>query len=273
MPHLPPLLSRAPVPGHTEGMTELLGYSARQVRDAEEPHLAAGEPLMARAAAALADEIRRVLGARPGRAGRAARVLLLVGAGNNGGDALYAGAELARAGIEVVVFPALDRVHVAGLEAALAAGARRVGPDELEAAAAAADLLVDGLVGTGSSGALRGPLREAVASVLPVLDRPSRPAVVAVDIPSGIDPDTGEVPGAPVAGSPVHGSAEPDGAVPVVLPADLTVTFGGIKGGLLLPPARDLAGRVVLVDLGLGPQLAEMTPLVRLRAGVEGESR
>jgi NAD(P)H-hydrate epimerase len=48
---------------------------------------------------------------------------------------------------------------------------------------------------------------------------------------------------------------------PLVLPADVTVTFGGYKAGLLLEPASRLAGRIVLVDIGLGPDLEAFTPL------------
>ncbi|HEY8590076.1 MAG TPA: NAD(P)H-hydrate epimerase [Naasia sp.] len=226
-------------------MGELLGYSAKQVRDAERPHLEAGEPLMAWAADGLATEIRYLLDARPSRSGPP-RVLLLVGAGNNGGDALYAGEELAAAGADVAVAVLLDRVHEEGLGAALAAGARTIPAAEIVQEAATADVLVDGLVGTGSTGALRGVLREAVLAVLPVLAGPDRPAVVAVDIPSGIDPDTGDVPD------------------PAVLPADVTVTFGALKAGLLLQPASRLVGHVVLVDIGLRPELAGMEPLLRL---------
>ena len=71
--------------------------------------------------------------------------------------------------------------------------------------------------------------------------------MVAVDLPSGIHPDDGSVPD------------------PTVLPATVTVTFGAVKAGLLLEPAAGYAGRVELVDLGLGPDLATMTPLVTIR--------
>ena len=84
------------------------GYSAAQVRAAEAPHLAAGEPLMLRAAAALAEVIRRE-SARSDAAG--GPVVLLVGSGDNGGDALFAGAELAGDGMAVTAIPA-DRKSV-----------------------------------------------------------------------------------------------------------------------------------------------------------------
>lgn len=206
------------------------GWSAAQVRAAEQPLLEAGEPLMRRAAVALAAELR-------GFAPR--RVLLLVGAGSNGGDALFAGAELAAEGAEVVVIPVADRMHSGGEAAARAAGVRFAGIDDAAAQVRSADVVVDGILGTGSAGALRGGARDAVTAILPVIEAAApRPAVVAVDLPSGIGPDDGSV---------------SDG---VVLPADVTVTFGVEKAGLLLEPGRRYAGRVVLVDLGLDPFLA-----------------
>jgi len=225
------------------------GYSAAQIRDAEAPHLLAGEPLMALAAHGLAEEIRSVLRSRPGPVA-GARVVLLVGSGNNGGDALFAGAELAAEGVGVAIVPTAGSVHVDGLAAALAAGAvvqHVVGIESAAAAVEGADVVVDGILGTGAaaSPALRGPARTIVEAILPLVLSPRGPAVVAVDLPSGINPDNGSVPD------------------PLVLPADVTVTFGGCKAGLLLEPARGLAGAVRLVDIGLGPDLARMEPLVR----------
>lgn len=224
----------------------MLGYSAAQVRDAEEPHLRAGEPLMARAAHGLAQEIRSVLQRRPAPSERA-RVVLLVGSGNNGGDALFAGAELAADGVDVAIVPTADTVHEGGLAAALAAGAVVRPPSRAPELVEGADVLVDGILGTGAaaSPALRGAARTVVSAVLPLVRSPRGPAVVAVDLPSGINPDDGSVPD------------------PLVLPADVTVTFGGCKAGLLLEPASALAGTVRLVDIGLGEDLARMEPLLR----------
>ncbi len=252
------------------------GYSAEQVRAAEAPHLAAGEPLMAIAAAGLADAIRDALrsrdadpgseqksGSEPasepgsgpdsaagGRGVAGASILILVGTGNNGGDALFAGAELAGEGADVVLLPVGGRMHPEGRDAALAAGARIREPAdalaELPGLAARSHAIVDGILGTGTgaSPALRGTAREVVAAILPALRGRPRPTVIAVDIPSGVSPDDGSVPD------------------PTVLPADVTVTFGGVKAGLLLPPASGLAGRVRLIDIGLGPELARMAPLL-----------
>jgi len=208
------------------------GYTAAQVRAAEQPLLDAGVPLMRHAAAALAAELRDLA---------PRRLLVLVGAGDNGGDALFAAAELAAEGVTVDLVATASRHHAEGAATALAAGARWVDAADAARLAATADVLVDGILGTGTSRspALRGAARDIVAALLPALDSPERPRVVAVDIPSGIGPDDGAVPD------------------PTVLPADLTVTFGAVKAGLLLDPGARYAGRVVLVDLGLGPHLGE----------------
>jgi NAD(P)H-hydrate epimerase len=208
------------------------GYTAAQVRAAEQPLLDAGVPLMRHAAAALAAELR-------GLAPR--RLLVLVGSGDNGGDALFAAAELAAEGVSVDLVATDSRHHADGAAAAVAAGARWVDAADVARLAAAADLVLDGILGTGTSGSpgLRGVARDIVAAILPVLEERESPRVVAVDIPSGIGPDDGAVPD------------------PTVLPADLTVTFGAVKAGLLLEPGSRYAGRVVLVDLGLGPHLGE----------------
>ena len=225
----------------------LLTWDAAAVRAAEEPLLAAGVPLMDRAAFALSVIVARELRHARGRVG-GARVVLLVGPGNNGGDTLVAGAYLAGRGAAVTALLAAERVHDEGLAALRRAGGRTllvrtaagpdatgsVGPAEIGVAdaarvAAAADVVLDGLLGIGARGGLRGAAGALVAALAGV--RP-RPFVVAVDVPSGIGVDDGTVPGD-------------------VLAADLVVTFGGAKPGLLLPPAAGLAGRVEVVDVGL----------------------
>jgi len=221
------------------------GYSAAQVRAAEAPLLAAGEPLMRRAASALARVIRRELEAADSVAGP---VVLLVGSGDNGGDTLFAGAELRDEGVTVMAIPTSERLHQAGAAAAHAAGVRFVDRSDTAAAEAAiesADVIVDGILGTGTSAspALRGGARELVAAALPVISRRGT-RVVAVDLPSGIHPDDGTVPDA------------------TVLPSTVTVTFGAAKAGLLREPAAHYAGLIELVDLGLGPGLAGMQPLI-----------
>ncbi|CAN5329074.1 hypothetical protein BH09ACT1_BH09ACT1_20170 [soil metagenome] len=220
------------------------GFSADQVRAAEAPHLAVGEPLMRVAAAALAAELRQLL------IGAGNHVLVLAGSGNNGGDALWAAAELAAENVDVAIIRTGSHVHEESLAAAIAAGARVVALDEAGGEAANADVIVDGILGTGSgpSPVLRGDARLVVADVLAAIrQRTNEPQIVAVDLPSGIDPDDGSV------------------ADPLVLAADVTLTFGAYKAGLLLAPASLLCGRVILVDIGLGAQLAAMEPLIECR--------
>ncbi|GAA1770998.1 NAD(P)H-hydrate epimerase [Agromyces humatus] len=222
------------------------GYTAAQVRAAEKPHLDRGEPLMRMAAAALAAVVREQL-ARSADA--TPSVLVLAGSGDNGGDALFAAAELAGDGARVEVVPTGPRLHAEARAAAERSGVRILGevdPAQIARLAAGASVIVDGILGTGTSAdpALRGRARELVVGVLPVLAAADRPIVVAVDLPSGIHPDDGSV---------------PDRAV---LAADVTVTFGAAKAGLLLEPGADYAGELRVIDLGLGAELDRFTPLV-----------
>jgi hydroxyethylthiazole kinase-like uncharacterized protein yjeF len=196
-------------------------YTVAEIRAAEKALLDAGVPLMLRAASGLAARVRDT-GRSP--------VIVLAGAGDNGGDALYAAAELA-ATRDVLVARVADRVHEDAWSAAAAAGVREIPPDAVAGALTESAVIVDGMRGIGGAGA---GLREvARATVLSILDLPVRPYVIAVDVPSGIDADTGA-------------------AGDAVLPADLTVTFGALKRGLTIEPARSLAGRIVVADIGLG---------------------
>ncbi|MBC6458573.1 NAD(P)H-hydrate dehydratase [Actinomadura sp. HBU206391] len=181
--------------------------------------------LMQRAAAGLAAVCARVLPVVYG-----SRVALLVGSGDNGGDALFAGARLARRGAGVEAILAGSKTHEEGLRALRAAGGR-VTTDE--SVIDEADLVIDGLVGIGGHGRLREPYSR-------LAERAGRTAavVVACDVPSGVDAGTGEV-----EGSAVH--------------AEVTVTFGTYKPGLLIDPGAWHAGVVELIDIGLGPHLPD----------------
>ncbi|GHH13602.1 NAD(P)H-hydrate dehydratase [Streptomyces lanatus] len=213
-------------------------YGVETVRAAERELMARlpDGALMQRAAAGLAAACADLLGRVYG-----SRVVLLTGSGDNGGDALYAGARLARRGAGVTaVLLSPERAHAGGLAALRRAGGRSVGVAGAEELIERADLVVDGIVGIGGKGGLRPeavPLAEAAER--------SRAAVVAVDLPSGVDVETGEVRGA-------------------ALRADLTVTFGTHKPGLLIDPAREYAGVVRLVDIGLAPP-ADATELEALQ--------
>ncbi|MGY1916088.1 NAD(P)H-hydrate dehydratase [Blastococcus sp. SYSU DS0973] len=204
-------------------------HPAAEIRAAEAPLLASlpDGALMQRAAAGLATVCLRLLGRSYG-----ARVGLLVGGGNNGGDALFAGARLAARGARVTAV-LLDpaRAHAAGLSALRAAGGRSVQPGAAGPVLDRADLVLDGIVGIGGTGGLRP---EAAALVERAAAGPA--LRVAVDVPSGVDADTGAVEGA-------------------AFPATHTVTFGAVKPGLVVGEGRGHAGEVHLVDIGLGPHL------------------
>jgi hydroxyethylthiazole kinase-like uncharacterized protein yjeF len=195
--------------------------------------------LMQRAAAGLTRRCALLLDDTGGVYG--SRVVLLVGSGDNGGDTLYAGAALARRGAQVrALLLSPERVHLAGLSALRQAGgfATRDLPQR-------ADLVLDGIVGIGASGGLRPPAAAIVARLGELRSRSgSRPPVVAVDVPSGVVVDTGDVPGDSVT-------------------ADVTVTFGCLKPAHVVGPAAIRAGQVELVDIGLRPVL-RADPAIRV---------
>jgi ADP-dependent NAD(P)H-hydrate dehydratase / NAD(P)H-hydrate epimerase len=211
-------------------------YSVGTVRAAEATLMAQlpDGTLMQRAAAGLAavcaDLLRTAAGGVYG-----ARVVILAGSGDNGGDGLYAGERLARRGASVTAIATSPRIHPAAR--ALTAAGGRVIPaeagDEARRLIEQADLVIDAMLGIGG----RGGLREPQATLARLAAGAPHALTVAVDLPSGIDADTGEVAGTAVT-------------------ADVTVTFGAIKPGLLIDPGAGQAGVVELVDIGLGPYLA-----------------
>ena len=208
-------------------------YAVADVRSAER-ELMARLPegtLMQRAAFGLATIAAGMLRGEAGSV-YGSRVALLVGVGDNGGDALYAGALLAGRGVTVhAVLADPARAHAGGLLALREAGARVVLAHEAEPVLLRADLIVDGLLGIGGSGGLRGTFAELAALAHSAAQVSGAP-IVAVDLPSGVDADTGEVAGAAVQ-------------------ADVTVTFGTHKPGLFLDPGAGNAGVIEFVDIGL----------------------
>src|SRR5215472_1734137 len=204
--------------------------------------------LMQRAAAGLAAVCAGLLDFVYG-----ARVVVLAGGGDNGGDALYAGARLAGRGAHVTAIAASNQLHDAGAADLIARGGSVVpATDDADAAIGStalaainsADLIIDGLTGIGGHGGLREPAATLASDA--EWARQGGALVVAVDLPSGIDANTGEV----------HGTA---------IQADVTVTFGTHKPGLLVDPGASCAGTVELIDIGLAPFLPE-PDLVALQA-------
>jgi ADP-dependent NAD(P)H-hydrate dehydratase / NAD(P)H-hydrate epimerase len=211
-------------------LVRVVTSSESAARDASA--VAAGVPsraLMQRAGAAAAGEI--ALRFRDRLAGG---VLVLAGPGNNGGDAWVVARALAAVGTKIrVVEPVPAKSSDAIAERGLAlemANVRHVRPDELPADSldGGESVVVDGLLGTGASGAPRGALAGAIERLSPLRTRGA--VVVALDLPSGVDASTGAT------------------ASPFVV-ADLTVAFGTIKRGHLA--ARDNCGAIVVVDIGL----------------------
>jgi hydroxyethylthiazole kinase-like uncharacterized protein yjeF len=194
--------------------------------------------LMQRAAAGLAAAAMRRLTRVYG-----SRVAVLVGGGDNGGDALYAAARLADRGAAVTALTVTERLHEAGAAAARRSGVivRQSGDPSDEVVLAHADLVLDGMVGIGGSGGLR-PAAARLAVWAPA------ERTMAVDVPSGVNADTGEVAGAAVR-------------------AATTITFGTLKPGLLVLPGAAYAGTVELVEIGLTLPPADLEQLAAADVG------
>ena len=249
-------------------------YSADVVRQLERPLLDDGVPLMRMAASAVARVTLSLLDDEDLDV-EDARVTVLAGAGDNGGDGLYAGAELAREGAQVTAVAVGRSLHEDAFRAFVRAGGRVLVLDpaadisgctsgfsageRLQAAvecARGAHVVLDAMTGIGVVGALRGVAGTLASSlgmdgVLP--DKPALPnndpsadlpLVVAVDAPSGVGVDDGSLPGP-------------------YIPADVTVTFGAMKPCAMVPPASYACGRITLVDFGFDVDdavpFAEMT--------------
>jgi ADP-dependent NAD(P)H-hydrate dehydratase / NAD(P)H-hydrate epimerase len=164
------------------------------------------------------------------------RIVALAGSGNNGGDALVMMRVLHAWGREVAIIeagstpPDAVLLHGANIDSA------RGDSPAAQALLAGADVLVDGLLGTGTAGAPRGD----IATWIDRINAAGRP-VAALDLPSGVDATSGQVPGRAV-------------------DATVTVSFGWPKLGLLLQPARRCCGRLVAVEIGFPPDAADHVP-------------
>ncbi len=208
-------------------------YSVEETRRLEAAAMVrvGDDALMQRAAHGLSIHVARFLSEARGRT-YGARVLILVGPGNNGGDALFAGQRLAARGCAVRAVRCLGEPHAYGLAALLAAGGTLIDLAELTSEDvvgpySGADVVLDGVLGIGG----RPGLPEAVAEWAGRFDVWDVP-IIAVDLPSGVAADTGAVPRA-------------------AFRARRTVTFGSLKPCHLIEPARSRCGRVEVVDIGL----------------------
>lgn len=201
------------------------------------------DQMMLRAGQAVAAEVLERLSEPRGR-----HVLVLVGSGNNGGDGLVAGCRLQEAGCEVTAYiisprsspdEHAERLHTLG-GVILHSSADTDGA-QLTHLTSEADVVVDAVLGTG----FRLPLRDDTAGTLSrvkeaMAARPKCPLVVAVDCPSGVDCDTGAT-------------------ATETLEADVTVTLAAAKPGLVRPPGAWRVGDIVVGDIGLNPDMKELS--------------
>lgn len=208
--------------------------TAAQMRDLERAAVAAGATwpgLMEQAGWGVAQAALRQIGDRRGR-----RALILVGPGNNGGDGLVVARHLHDAGLSVALYlwrrsdVEADANWQRCRQRAIAEVAAATDSDRsrLRALLAEADLVVDALLGMGASRPVEGEL----AAIVEAVNETRGPFVLAIDLPTGVDSDSGAVTGA-------------------ALRADLTVATGLLKRGLLLYPGRVCAGALALADIGI----------------------
>ena len=199
--------------------------------------------LMENAGRAVAEELFRRLNGLKGR-----KVVVVAGLGNNGGDGMVAARHMASMGAEVCII-LLGREEDIRTEEARANWAVLKNmfltvrlrtartPEELRSAwselgAEEVDAIVDAIFGTGIRGRIRSPYSDAIE----LINRASEKAlVVSVDLPSGLDPDTGQ-------------PSEP------TVKADLTITMHKPKPGLLAPEAREFVGELIVANIGMPPE-------------------
>jgi NAD(P)H-hydrate epimerase len=175
----------------------------------------------------------------------ATRVVIFCGPGNNGGDGFVIARQLANAGIDPLVYLAGDPTRLSpdcqtnhniaqamGITVTVISDA--AAGDAATADVRDGDVVVDALLGTG----FRGEVRQPLAALIQGLNAAHKRLVVAIDVPSGLDCDTGTV-----------GN--------VAVQADLTITFAADKVGFSKPSARDHVGQVVVCDIGAPPGLAQ----------------
>ena len=174
-------------------------------------------------------------------------LLYLIGSGNNGGDGLIAARALAPYARATRIYLVRDRgddplvAAAQAVGAVIQAGATDTGRDRLAAWLREASVVVDAILGIGAAPPLRGPAQAVLAAVRQTR-RGTWPRAVAVDVPSGIDSDSGQ-------------------ADPVAFAADTTISTGPVKLGLYLPPAAGLVGWIQRVDLGLSAEMLAAVPV------------
>ena len=209
--------------------------TAAEMRTIEDRAEAAGvdkATLMENAGLAVAQELWMQLGSLEDR-----RICVLVGPGNNGGDGLVAARHLHEWGAQVRCYalrPRDDGQWQRTIEAGVACGS--VAEDEnfeaLDAVLQGSEAIIDALLGTGSNRPIDGDLAEILRRLAAIRDRTVRPKLIAVDLPTGLDADSGRLD-------------------PFAVAADETVTFHAAKVGLYVQPGAAAAGDVQTIEIGV----------------------
>jgi len=217
--------------------------TAEQMREIDRKATSIGlttDILMENAGRAVAEEIKKLVGSVVGK-----HILVIVGPGNNGGDGLVAGRHLADSGAEVSIYLCAQRPDGdKNLGLAQQRGIVTIQADQdrdfarLHSLLNASEVVVDAVFGTGRSRVLDGVFKAVMSRIVAVKKKIPKLLIIAVDIPSGLDADTGAV----------------DPSCPYV---DATVTLGYPKPGLFNFPGAGRAGRVIIADIGLPPSMGE----------------
>lgn len=203
--------------------------------------------LMEEAGLAAAQEAWMSVGAQEGRG-----ISVLVGPGNNGGDGLVAAKHLASWGATVAVYllrprPADSELWTPIVEAEIAHSTVEDDPglERLARWLGESSCVIDALLGTGTSRPIEGDLGAVLARLAEARAASGPPRLIALDLPTGVDPDTGR-------------------ADPATVAADQTIAFGFRKVGLLQMPGASLAGDVVTVDIGIPREASADLPFEEL---------
>jgi hydroxyethylthiazole kinase-like uncharacterized protein yjeF len=239
--------------------------TVEEMKDLEQRANAAGhgyDAMMENAGRSVAEAIQERMQVR------GKRVLVLVGPGNNGGDGLVAARYLSKAGAQIICYlwksrpsddPNLEAAREHNVHCLM--GEDQSNSKMLSKALQNVDVIVDALLGTGVTRPIEGSLRELLDTVRDVVRErrssaptnlvrllpppasgsepaPPSPYIVAVDVPSGLDSDNGNVD-------------------PAALAADLTVTFAAAKRGQFLFPGANALGELLIADIGIDAALAE----------------
>ena len=221
--------------------------TTEQMRELERRSEEAGvstATLMENAGLAVAQEVWMLLGSLEDR-----RILALCGPGNNGGDGLVAARHLFEWGAQVAVYLLAPRdagdpnlAEIAAREIPVTVASEDQGFETLDGLLGAADAVIDALLGTGASRPVEGALAEVMRRLAAARERTVRPRLVAVDLPSGVNADSGA-------------------ADPLTVKADLTVTLGHPKVGLYSGRGPDFVGRIQEVEIGIPAELSRALPL------------